>query len=617
MGIFSNLGKKNSKLGKGLDTISDFATGFTKGIVDIPREFAELGTDIGTKFSKGIRGEAFTQEDEKPDNFLQKGVEQTEFTKPQNRAEELGFGTEKVAEFFVPTGAGKKVAQAFGKATTTGAKAGQVFGKATPLVKKAGQVFGKKVEPVIRHSTEILADMGITATQEGEINNKVLGAGAIATAFPAAGLVFKGAGNLARGLAKFTSSKLSGVPVSAIEQAWRNPKAVQAAMRSAANSPTEGINVIREKAVDALASLKDARSTAFVRAIKGIDDANLEKLNITGVTSAMDNVFETVRGLKVTSEGIDAGQTTLRKFESELNGISDLVKNWEDTSPLGLNELRKVLDAEKVVGDTGAARNFNRIVGDIKNKVRDFVGDAVPELKKANKEFAIQSDMIDDIVKELGIKEGARKSSIERKLANVFNPKSEVYRDIVEELGEKAGVDLMSDIAGLTMSRLTPEGLAKYFAGSGVIPAGTALALTGNIGPAGVLGASLLAGSPRLIGEVVTGLGKPLKSSVVKNLRTILRDAQAPATKLINDTLSEAEQSPEAEERGGITEPEKDELTIQLERALFGDPLPPEDIVEEAELPTGIEPQSASPPTQGGADVDAQKKQLEELLFGS
>ena len=91
-------------------------------MLDVPREFASLGADLGTKFGEtgigrklgaGIRstlGGTINPETARTlQAGLQGGTEQTNFTKPQNTAQKVGFGAEKVAEFFVPGGAAGKL----------------------------------------------------------------------------------------------------------------------------------------------------------------------------------------------------------------------------------------------------------------------------------------------------------------------------------------------------------------------------------------------------------------------------------------------------------------------------------------------------------------------------
>ena len=89
--------------------VGNFFVGAAKGVVDAPREFAALGSDLGAKFGQtgvgqkigqGVRsvlGGAIDPETARTlQAGLQGGTEQTNFTKPQNTAQKVGFGAEKI-----------------------------------------------------------------------------------------------------------------------------------------------------------------------------------------------------------------------------------------------------------------------------------------------------------------------------------------------------------------------------------------------------------------------------------------------------------------------------------------------------------------------------------------
>ena len=92
--------------------MGDVAVGFGKGVLDVPREFASLGADLGTKFGEtgigrklgaGIRstlGGTINPETARTlQAGLQGGTEQTNFTKPQNTAQKLVLVLKKSRSF--------------------------------------------------------------------------------------------------------------------------------------------------------------------------------------------------------------------------------------------------------------------------------------------------------------------------------------------------------------------------------------------------------------------------------------------------------------------------------------------------------------------------------------
>jgi hypothetical protein len=103
---------KPGLLRRAAGAVGDVAVGFGKGVLDAPREFASLGADLGTKFGEtgigrklgaGIRstlGGTINPETARTlQAGLQGGTEQTNFTKPQNTAQKIGFGAEKSQSF--------------------------------------------------------------------------------------------------------------------------------------------------------------------------------------------------------------------------------------------------------------------------------------------------------------------------------------------------------------------------------------------------------------------------------------------------------------------------------------------------------------------------------------
>jgi hypothetical protein len=89
----------------------------------------------------------------------------------------------------------------------------------------------------------------------------------------------------------------------------------------------------------------------------------------------------------------------------------------------------------------------------------------------------------------------------------------------VEQLGEKAGKDLMSDIAGVTMSKWTPEGLGKYF--TSFLGGAEVLHAISNPASLVTLPATALAASPRVVGGIATNLGKIAQKEIPTAVKAI------------------------------------------------------------------------------------------------
>lgn len=434
-----------------------------------------------------------------------------------NPAQKAGQVVGDIAQFALPGGAISKAG-----------KAAQALGGTSKLGKTAGFVG--------RSAVEGASYGGLSTVQGGDFESGTV-AGA---AMPLAGKLVGGLGVATKSVAKHLSSNFSGVPEAAIEQAFKNPQAVRQAMVKAAQEGTDlSAQRIRDQAVSALSFLKKSRSEAYEEGLKAVEDSLTRTkagqlyvkralndaeakalkgykggeilvptdLSLKGVKNVATRVMRQY-GLNVSNQGIDIGKSALQKSHvSKLQELVDRVYNWDDFSPTGLNQLRKVMDGYKVGGIKlpSADKQFNAIISKLRSNLASYVGDRVPAVKKLNQEFAVQSKVIDNILDQLKLETNDPNTAL-RKLLNVFNPKSSVYRPIVKELGEKAGIDLMSDIAGLTMSQWTAQGGGKYIATLFGGAFGGASLLNPAFYP-GFIGTATMS-SPQLIGRAVTTAGK-------------------------------------------------------------------------------------------------------------
>jgi hypothetical protein len=327
---------------------------------------------------------------------------------------------------------------------------------------------------------------------------------AIGGGIPLAVAATKGVGFIAKEVAKHTSSALSGVPKAAIEEAFSNPLAVQRAMRTAATDSEGAAQKILADAQDALDSLTQARKAVYEANLAKVPaEASSGKLSTLGVKQTFTKTLKQFgaegsgRGITFTNVALDDAHI------SKLQKLQDRIYSWTDTSPVGLNRLKQVVRSYELGGvNLGSSeKKFNAIVKTLEANIGDYVGDRVPEIGRMNRQYRAESEVIDNIVSQLKTNAKDQNTPL-RKLLNVFNPKSEVYRPVVRQLGAQGAKNLMADIAGLTMAKWTPEGIAKYL---DVAFGGAAL-----VHPASWPGiaTTLLAGSPRVVGEVTTAAGR-------------------------------------------------------------------------------------------------------------
>lgn len=499
--------------------IGGFLTGAVKGLASTVSNISSLGQK-GLEKITGI-------ESGTPDMTSYLG----DTIKPQGTAENIGFGTEQIGEFFIPGGAAAKAGKAV-EALNIGSKAPKIVQGATKLLAKAG--------------TEAVTSAGLIALQGGD-KEDVQTAGLIGGLFPFATKTLGVLGKGAKESAKYISSTLSGVPKSAIEQAFKNPVAVSNAIKTAVQEGgEETAQKIYNQTLDALGILKKARTSTYESNLQNLEkslsktksgqlyvkralteaEAKVTKgykggeilvptnLGTSGIKNVVTRTLKDFGG-KAKGKTLDFSEMAIDKTHaSKIQEVVNRIYGWKNVTPTGINKLTQVIDGYRLGGiNLGSSeKQFNAIISRFKSNVSDYLGERVPAVKKLRADYASQSKVIDNIINQLKLNSKDPSTAL-RKLVNVFNPKSEVYRPVVQELGEKAGIDLMSDIAGLTMSRWTPEGLGKYLTGM-IQGAGGVAALVNPTALLAVPG-SALTSSPRIIGKAVTTFGKASKNKAI------------------------------------------------------------------------------------------------------
>lgn len=502
-----------------------------RGLLGLSEKITQKTIDpLSKKLTTTIQGKPLSQAQEASYNDAMFQGEKPGFLKTKGVGEKVGFGVEQVGEFFVPGGAVTKANKA-----VAGTKALTKLGQAG----KAGKLGAGSLKLLARGGLEAGSAASVTAAQGGDVKTAAIVGGALPFVGKTLGLL----GSAAKSTSKFISSSLSGVPEAAIEQAFKNPTAVRAAITRAAQEGGESAaKRINQTAIKALQSLKSARSEVYERGLANLNKevrttkagqlyvkkvvteydvkAGLAAKSALGktswvptdlTTSGLKNVTtKTLKefGAKAKGQVIDFSEVAMDSSHAKkLQEIVDRVYGWKNISPTGLNKLTQIIDGYKLGGvNLGTSeKSFNAIIGKMRTNLSEYVGQRIPQIRELRKGYASQSEVIDSIVKELKLGRGDPNTAL-RKLLNVFNPKSQVYRPIVEELGEKAGVDLMSDIAGLTMAQWTPQGLGKYLATLfGGIGSGLSIAAPQALLSLPAIGAM---SSPRLIGKTVTRLGQ-------------------------------------------------------------------------------------------------------------
>lgn len=501
-----------------LQGLQDVGVGAVKGAASTALNLSQMGSDALNAGYDATIGKLTGTKGQQTDEFT-KELKQ-DYATPTNTAQKVGFYGEQIAENFIPA--------------TKVAKAG-ALSKVSSLTSKAPKAIQWGANLLTRMGVEGAEGAAMAAAQGGDVSD----AAGISAAIPFLGDVMKGAGFVSRKLAQVVSSATSGVPTEALEYAFQNPTAVRGAIKEMSKDPEMGVQKLVQTAEDAFDSLKEARDVGYRTSMEtiqkktmqmkngqlyikmpvsaqdvkeGINQSKLgqeiwKPVNVStkGVKDVMTRTlgeFDVVKG----KAGLDFSTSRLEPHQDKIEKIRNMVYNWQDVSPLGLNKLAQKIGDYRITGPGMTAdKQFNAFIQSTKKNISGYIGDkAGPEIGSMNKEYAVASEFLDDLKDSLKLGKD-KPEQVARKLMNTFNDKSVWYRGLVQELGEKTARDMRADIAGMLMSSWTPQGLGKYVTGAilgsatGVVPA-------------------LAAASPKLSGLASTAAGSIAKSKTAKKV---------------------------------------------------------------------------------------------------
>jgi len=324
------------------------------------------------------------------------------------------------------------------------------------------------------------------------------------------------AGRVIKPIAKELTSSglgiLTGTQGDVIKEAMNPTKDYWDALRKKV-SPEDIVN----KAEDAFQNIKNTRSSEYQDKLAQISK-NTTPIDITPIKEEMNNLldkFNIKKGIDPETGQINydfsrsvLGKTATNDVQSIINDVENWGSKVGDNTASGLDILKRR------VGDfwspSSEARAF---VQGIKSKVKSEIVKNVPEYEGMVKGYEDASDLLKDL-KTLSIGKGANTDMVFRKVQQSLRQNFEVRKQLVGELEKNGATGLTQNIAGQQLSTFEPRGIAKLGA------AGAAYYIIDKLkNPYYLL--SLLASSPRLIGETVGGisaLGNSIPSGVANSL---------------------------------------------------------------------------------------------------
>lgn len=292
---------------------------------------------------------------------------------------------------------------------------------------------------------------------------------------------------------------------------------------------------IVEEAKGALGKMKQQRTDEYVSRLEKLKQSK-ETLDVSPVVKEVDNQLNKFGVLK-TPQGLDFSRSTLRfdkKAQQEIQTIVDEMASFGlregDRTVIGVDSLKRAL--ADLYSDSSSARAFTQAVS---SKTRDILG-KVEGYDDLTKNYALKTDVINDVTKSLSLGDKASIDTAFKKLNSSLRTNNEARQQLIKELDEVAGTKLSAKIAGQQLSEKLPRGLMGTVTSTGVIGG----AFAGMSIP--LLLTAAITTSPRIVGEIIRGLGYTarqtdkivnyLRNSVSKPSTAIPSNANIPTSNI-------------------------------------------------------------------------------------
>jgi len=366
-----------------------------------------------------------------------------------------------------------------------------------------------------------LADVSSLATGGGGIMAKIPGTmGRIGTAARTAGqameplsIVGKGAGLVAKGTGKVASGTLgftTGAGKESIDAAYRAGREKLPEFAEGMRGKIPGME-LRETAKTSLQAIKNERARDYQTRLASIT-ADTQTLDFTPVKERMkqlEKMYNIKRkrqpvdpdtGIQPPDE-LDFSRSTLdRNAVNDVDNIIRTIEDWGsqqgDFTPVGMDILKRKLDDFYT-----ESRNSKGLVTSLKNIVKDSIIEQVPAYKEMLSNYENTSMVVKDIETSLSLGTKAGSETGIRKLVSALKDDNEFRMSMVKVLDDTNGGKLAEKIAGMNLSKMSPQSLM----GKGIDIAAIGSLFYG-MSPKMVIAMGMAA--PRVVGELAYILGK-------------------------------------------------------------------------------------------------------------
>jgi hypothetical protein len=203
------------------------------------------------------------------------------------------------------------------------------------------------------------------------------------------------------------------------------------------------------------------------------------------------------------------GKIVNQRAADELDQVKNIVNDWKAQNPAeyhtpeGLDALKKRV-GDVLEGIPYEQKTARSAVGDIYKSIKSEITKQAPTYANVMKQYSESSDLIREIERSLSLGNKAAADTGIRKLQSLMrsnvNTNFGQRTNLARQLVQQGGQDIFPALGGQALSEITPRGLQRATA----IPQSLGAFSLGGI-PAAA--GSLLASSPRIVGEGAYGLG--------------------------------------------------------------------------------------------------------------
>jgi hypothetical protein len=222
------------------------------------------------------------------------------------------------------------------------------------------------------------------------------------------------------------------------------------------------------------------------------------------------------------------GKVVNERAFNELQTVRDIVDDWKAQNPTDFHTPEGLDALKQRIGDVlenipYEQKQARAAVGGVYDSVKSEITKQAPTYSKVMKEYSESAELIKEIERSLSLGQKASAETATRKLQSLMrkNVNTNFGQRVAlgKQLSEAGGGDIFPALAGQSLAELTPMGLQRATS----LGTGAAAFSAGGVPLAT---ASLLASSPRLMGEAAYGTG--LLSRIPAGVETVIPQAFDP-----------------------------------------------------------------------------------------